>query len=215
MKTIVKGLNKLLLYGYYLFRNIGALCLFGIFFAITAGIISRYVFNSPFTWTEELTCFMMVHICFLSACITTATDNHIVADFLVTKFPDKAQKIIKQFGRICQIFFCAVLFISGIKILPQLTWTSPALAIPRQYYYVTAIFGSVYMIICVITLILNDFYPGYNYLEQRRSKAAAAAAAEEAAEAAEMMEDMDAFLDEAGIAHDLDKEEKEGNEHVD
>jgi len=199
LKTLVKGLNKLLLYGYYIFRNIGAACLFGIFFAITAGIISRYIFNSPFTWTEELTCFMMVHICFLSACITSATDNHIVADFLVTKFPANVQKIIKQFGRICQIFFCVVLFISAIKILPKLTWTSPALHIPRQWYYVSAIFASVYMVISVITLILNDFYPGYNYLEQRRAQKAAAVAKEEEAEAEEMMEDMDSFMDSVGI----------------
>lgn len=207
MRTIVKGLNKFVYGGYVFIRNLGAVALFAIFFAITAGIVSRYVFNRPFTWTEELTCFMMVHICFLSACCTTATDNHIVADFLVNKFPFKMQNIIKKFGRICQLFFDVILVVSSLQMLPKLNWRSPALSIPKQWYYATAIIGGIYMFITVITQELNELVPGYDLIKIKAEEAAKIAAEAEAKEAEEMMNDMDSFLDAAGIEHGSTSEE--------
>lgn len=204
----MKGLNKTIYCGYILFRNIGAACLLAIYLSITAGIVSRYVFNRPFTWTEEVCTFMMAHVCFMSACITTAQKKHIVADFLVARASAAFKRVVNNVSRVLEMSFFVALFFSVVTILPQLVWKSPALQIPRQMYYISALVGSVYMFLAVLTDILNDFFPGYDLMAQANKRAALAAEAAERAAAEEMAKDMDSFM--AASGYDTPEEERTG-----
>lgn len=83
----MKVLNRILYWCYQIVQVIGAVVLAAIMLIVTAGIISRYFFNSPFSWTEEVTTFLMVYLCYISAALTTIQKKHIVADFFITKAP--------------------------------------------------------------------------------------------------------------------------------
>lgn len=202
MKAIVKGLNYFVLWGYKIFRHLGAACLAVIFLTISIGIFTRYVLNEPVSWSEELCCFMMVHVCFISAAVTTVKKKHIVADFLVSNMPPALKRIVGYAGQVLQVVFLSVLFYSVIELLPSLIWKSPILRIPRQMYYASALVCSAFMIITVVTSILTDFFPDCNLIGALAAREAESAKKAEQREAAELQKNMDRFMRQAGYSSD-------------
>lgn len=194
----MKVLNQILYWCYQVIQVIGAIVLAAIMLIVTAGIISRYFFNSPFSWTEEVTTFLMVYLCYISAALTTVQKKHIVADFFITKAPPKFQQAISVFSRILMIVFFVVVCISIFQLLPQLTWKSAVLEIPRKYYYLPVISMSAFMIFAVFVDILNSIFPGYDIMANINRKHDEAEKAAEQADAAAMREKMDAFLRSSG-----------------
>ena len=203
---IMKILNALVYWLNYAMRKLGAAVLTVIFLSITAGIISRYVFNSPLSWTEELVCFLMVYLCYISAAITTAEKKHLVADFLIAKAPAAFRKAVSVISRILMIVFFVVVCISIIKLLPTLVWKSGVLLIHRKFYYYPVLACCIVMIFDVVVDILNDIFPGYDLIKQKKEEAALAAKKQEEAEALEIQKSMDDFMAESAAV----LEEKEG-----
>lgn len=191
---IMKTLNAIVYYVNQAMRKIGAVVLTVMFLSITAGIISRYVFNAPLSWTEELTCFLMVYICYISASITTAEKKHLVADFLIAKAPAGFQKIVSMISRILMIIFFTVVCISILELLPTLVWRSGVLLIHRKFYYYPVLISCILMAFYVVVDILNDFFPGYDLMKQKKQEAALAAKAQEEEEALEIQHSMDSFM---------------------
>lgn len=194
-----------MLWGYKVLRNLGAVALALMFLSITLGIITRYVFNAPITWSEELCTFLMVNLCFISAATTTVRKKHIVADFFVSKAPPKAQKAIENFSKILMLVFFVVIFYSILILLPSLVWTSPVLGIPRQCYYAAALICSVFMFITVVTDIINSFIPGYDLIALENERIAQSEKEQEDLEAATIQESMDGFMTRAG--YDIEADE--------
>lgn len=199
MKSTVKTLNYFVFWGYKIIRPLAGLSLLTIFISITIGIVSRYVFNSPVPWSEELCTFMMVNLCYLSAAITTARKKHIVADFLISKAPVRFQTVSRYFSRVLQLVFFVALFYSILLLLPSIGWKSPVLNISRQTYYYVAVIATIYMFFTVITDIVNDIVPGYDLIKKENEKLLRLEKEKMEAEKAQMEEDMNAFMKEAGI----------------
>lgn len=195
----MKILNWILYIGYKIIEVIGSIVLAAIMLIVTAGIVSRYCFNSPFSWTEELTTFLMVYLCYTSAALTTVQKKHIVADFFISKAPAKFQKAVSIFSRMLMVIFFVVVCYSVARLVPSLTWTSAVLAIPRKYYYLPVFAMSIYMIYAVVVDVLNDFFPGYDIMAQKNKQHDEAEKAAELKEAEEMQEKMDEFLHDSGI----------------
>lgn len=200
---IMKLLNAIVYWVNYALRKLGAVVLTIIFLSITAGIISRYVFHRPLSWTEELVCFLMVYLCYISAAITTAEKKHLVADFLIAKAPDSFRKVVNILSKFLMIGFFIVVCISIIKLLPGLVWKSGVLLIHRKYYYYPVLVSCIIMTLDVMVDILNDIFPGYDLMKQKKEEAARLAKEMEAADAQAIQESMDAFMAAA-------EEEKEG-----
>ena len=106
----MKVLNYIVFYLDRILRIIGNLILSTILIVITLGIISRYVFNAPFTWTEELTTFLMVNLGYISGTIVTIANKHVVADFLIAKAPPAFKKTMAILGKLISI--CVFLLIA-------------------------------------------------------------------------------------------------------
>ncbi len=197
MSKTMRVLNAIVYWVNYAMRKIGALVLTVIFLSITAGIFSRYVFNKPLSWTEELVCFLMVYLCYISAAITTAEKKHLVADFLIAKAPIKFQRIVSIISKILMIVFFVVVCISIIKLLPGLVWRSGVLLIHRKWYYYPILISCIIMCFDVIVDILNDIYPGYDLIKKKKEAEALAAKKQEEEEANEIQKSMDDFMAES------------------
>ena len=212
-------LNKLVYFIYKFCRIVGAVVMAVIVLSVTAGIISRYIFNRPFNWTEEVTVFMMVHLCYFAAVLTTVEKKHIVADFLIAKAPENFKAFVAFASKILEIAFFIVITISVIQILPKLTWVSSSLHIKRQFYYLPVIFSAVSMMIAVVTDILNSYFPGYNYIGEFLKREKEEAAEEERLEAAALQKNIDEFLEateskevnESGVSIESTESNKSGD----
>ena len=71
----MKVLNYLVFYLTKVLRIIGNITLIAIIITITLGIVSRYIFSKPFTWTEELATFLMVNLGYISGAIVTVAKS--------------------------------------------------------------------------------------------------------------------------------------------
>lgn len=202
MITIVKALNKGVYYSYKCVKFIGTCILTVIFLVITAGIISRYIFNSPFSWTEEIATFLMVYLCYISAFLTTVRKKHIVADFFISRASEKFQKLIGIVSKILMLVFFIVLAVSVLKLLPTLVWRSGVLDIPRSAYYLPVWTMSLLMAYAVVVDMINDFVPGYDYMQIENEKQNQMDLEQEAAETEAMQENMDSFMHAAGLDND-------------
>lgn len=194
---IMKILNAIVYWVNWAMRKIGAIVLTIIFLSITVGILSRYLFNKPMSWTEELVCFLMVYLCYISAAITTAEKKHLVADFLIAKAPPLFRKIISVISRLLMILFFAVVCISIVQLLPTLVWRSGVLLIHRRFYYYPVLVSCIIMTFDVVVDILNDIFPGYDLIQKKKEEAALLAKQQEAAEALEIQKSMDSFMAES------------------
>ena len=201
-------LNKFVFWCNKIIGVIGCLVLSAIMLLITAGIISRYFFNSPFSWTEEVTTFLMVYLCYISAALTTVAKKHIVADFFIGKAPEKFQKAVSYFSRGLMLLFFMVVCISVAKLIPQLTWTSAVLEIPRKYYYLPVFSMCAFMFAAVSVDILNDIFPGYDIISQENARIQEEERQKEQEEAEGIQKNMDAFLESSGVVFSQ-KEESE------
>ena len=194
---IMKILNAIVYWVNWAMRKIGAIVLTTIFLSITVGILSRYIINKPLSWTEELVCFLMVYLCYISAAITTAEKKHLVADFLIAKAPPLFRKVISIISRLLMILFFVVVCVSIVELLPTLVWRSGVLLIHRRFYYYPVLVSCVIMTVDVIVDILNDIFPGYDLIQQKKEEAALLAKQQEEAEALEIQKSMDNFMAES------------------
>ena len=178
----MKGVNKFILVSYDILKNISAVVLFVIIMVTTISIICRYVFNNSLSWAEELCCFLLIYLAFMTAGLATVEKAHVTADFISGYIKGKAKLVLNWVIRLLEIVFFVVIAYASIT--------------PRPWYYVPVVVMCIYMAFAVITDLLNELFPGYNYWRQRQDELDKIAEAEEAALMKESLESVDDFMDE-------------------
>ena len=156
---MLKLINRVIYRGFYLLRGLAALCLLTIVISITAGIISRKIFNSPFTWTEELCTILFIWLSFLGAAVVCAKRGHVAVDFITDKFTPRLQKYVHIVINILTIILLGLMFVGSIMLMPTMTHKTVALQIPRYWNYVPIFIGSLYMLLVYIEDIIKCIKP--------------------------------------------------------
>lgn len=119
-----------------------------------AGVIARRVFNSPFTWMEEVQLTCMVWIVFAGGSVAFRTGNHIAIEFIVDKMPKDLKKIMNIIIDIIVVAILVFLFYQSIEYIRLFLFTNrktSILEIPYSLIYVIAP-------ISYILMIINYFY---------------------------------------------------------
>ena len=138
--------KKVIYWGEKIQMALGVIMLAAIIVSMTGGVISRYIFGSPFTWTEELGTFLFIWLSFLGAGIASAKKKHVVVDFLTEKIPVKYSNIVKLVLNFLIIVFLVLLAIGAVILQPKTSaHGSVALNIPKNFYYLPVLITSVYM----------------------------------------------------------------------
>jgi len=86
--------------------------------AVVLQVASRYVFNRPTSWSEELARYLFVWITFLGAAVVIRKRRHVDVTVLTDRLPPGAAKVVYL------VSDAAVLFMLG-----ALTWAGAGLAI--------------------------------------------------------------------------------------
>ncbi|RIW29183.1 TRAP transporter small permease [Bacillus salacetis] len=103
---------------------------------VTAQVISRYVFGSPFTWTEELGRYTFVWVSFLGMAVAIKHGSHIALDILVKKLNGVSKKALMLLNNALILVFAGVLTFSGWKLVELGSrQDSPSLGLPMEYVY--------------------------------------------------------------------------------
>ena len=107
--------------------------------AVSWQVISRYVFSSPSSWTEEVARFLLIWIGVLGAAYAFRTGVHLGLDVLPKKLTGTAARILKMFTLLMVLIFAiGVLVIGGLSLV-SLTWElkqySAVLGLPIALVY--------------------------------------------------------------------------------
>ncbi len=142
--------------------GLGFICLFAIVIFIFSQVVSRYLFNKPLVWVEELSTYCFIWTVYLGTAYALIKGRHIRVTTLVDMFPRVVQEMLAVFTYACLIFFLIVLVRNGIKQVifegPQHTIALPV-RLPRKYFYsIPFVVSCTSMLLTSIYLFLNQLY---------------------------------------------------------
>lgn len=105
-------------------------------FFTTIQVIFR-VFFTALSWTEEITCFLLVYATLVGTAVAFKRGSHIAVTFLVERLPGVGRKALSVLVQLLGISFFAVMSIYGaLLVKTESLQTSPALQIPMSWVYV-------------------------------------------------------------------------------
>jgi len=97
--------------------GIAAILVIGMLAIMGYGVVERYFFGTPVTWTDELTGYLVVAIVMFGAADTLLHGEHINVDLLTAKRQGAARKLIDIWGNAAVIAVAATLLIATQKTL--------------------------------------------------------------------------------------------------
>jgi TRAP-type C4-dicarboxylate transport system permease small subunit len=106
---------------------------------VTWQVVSRYVFQSPSSFTDELSRYMLIWVGMLGAAYVAGKNEHLAIDILLTKLKGKAQDRLMILIHLCVLIFALVVMVIGGSNLVYLTLVleqkSATLQIPMGVIY--------------------------------------------------------------------------------
>ena len=138
-----------------------ALCLIAV--CVFAQVVSRYVFSTAITWTEELAGFAMVWAVYMGAAVAVRDRFHIRILFAVESLPKPLALAAIVIGDVLWIGFCTLMLVVGweyISLLWQREFISPSLGIDQKWPQSIVIIGYVAIILRALQLYVRWFAGG-------------------------------------------------------
>lgn len=118
-----------------------------------ANVITRYFFNYPIAFTEEVEVGLMVWLTLFGAAIGFKRGAHLGISFLIEKLPEKIRFLFSRFALLLtSILFTLLIYFCCLQIAQEieLKITSEALGVP-QWIYTTGIpIGSLFILFRIL-----------------------------------------------------------------
>ena len=139
-------------------ENLAALCMAGLLTTLGLQVITRYVFNDPFAWTEEVSRYLYVYIVFLGSSAAVSDRSHVAIGFLVATLPRPLQWAVSLAVNLLILFLLANLVWWG-WVATVRNWTIPlmVLDIPQAWVYVIVPLTAVLMTIRTLIVMGEDW----------------------------------------------------------
>ena len=133
---------------------LGALLLI-VFVSLTVlQVVTRYIFNAPLPWTEELAAHMLVWLVFIGAIGVHRHDTHVRLEMLDEWAPPRMTAVVRLIFDVI-VFITMVLFVkSGIELYQSMRFDKlPALRWPIRNIMIIAPIASAIMAIYTLSHI--------------------------------------------------------------
>jgi tripartite ATP-independent transporter DctM subunit len=120
------------------------------------GVISRYVFNAPLTWSDELASTLFLWLAMLGAVIALRRAEHMRLAFLVGLAPSRWRRWLETFATMVVAAFL-VMMIAPARDYVELQWsiTTPALEIPDGNRVAAIEAGAALMLVIVVARLVE------------------------------------------------------------
>ena len=121
-------------------------------------VFMRYLFLFSLSWSEEVARYLMIWGSFLGASLALKYGFHIGVEFVINRIPEKMRGWINLTAKLGMLLFLIYFTIGGFR----LSWAvrdqdSPALLFSMAYAYLSAPVGGVFMIIQLLSLLVEDW----------------------------------------------------------
>ncbi|USY54942.1 TRAP transporter small permease [Bacillus sp. 1780r2a1] len=128
-------------------------------------VFSRYILNSPSTFSEELLRYLLIWVSMLGTAYVFGRKGHLAIGFFVKRLPNKAHYAVNVFIELVLILFAAIVMVlGGTKVVMMtLGQISPVLGISMGYVYLSLpLSGALTIVYSIISL--------YEFINKQKSK---------------------------------------------
>jgi TRAP-type transport system small permease protein len=123
-------------------RLLATLLLLTILGSMSAQVVARYVLHSPISWSEEWARFALIWLAFLAAAFVMAEGQHIAVDVVSQRLGPRGRQLLECISNTVVVLACVLLLTGGFRFVWRVGLVdSPALGIPRSYWYGAASTG--------------------------------------------------------------------------
>ena len=99
-------------------------------------VFSRYLFNAPLTWPEELSRYLFIWVVFLGAAIAFRHKAHLGMDFITERLPLNLKGYTERIVELIILGFLILIIYIAPQVLSVTRFqTSPVLNLPMSYVY--------------------------------------------------------------------------------
>lgn len=127
------------------------------------GVVTRYIFNAPLFWSEEVCILALIWITFLGGAVLVRQDKNICITVIMDHLPARVRQKIELINHPIIIICLIVMIVQSWKLTGKLALsTTPALRIPESWFGVSLIIGFVLML----------FYQIQRFIAQLRNRTA-------------------------------------------
>ncbi len=137
--------------------HLGAALLTGIILVVLGGVVSRYVFNASFSWTEEGGIWLFTWLIFVVLPIATRRSRHVALNLAVDLLPPRGQAVVAILATATIVYTIIRLFTAGVGIASLTSGTSITLGLPSWWQYAVIPAAAAVLFLCQI---LEALEPG-------------------------------------------------------
>ena len=139
---------------------LGALSLFIMLCICFFAVIMRYVFNDPWTWSEEVILILLVIFGFLCISVDVYNDGHIALTFFYNRLSPKGKKILDVLRHVLIGGFFLLFTKYGIHIY-EIKWKKPlpATGWSQGIVYAAQVIVSAMIVFFCLMNILRTVWP--------------------------------------------------------
>lgn len=99
-------------------------------------VVARYVFDAPFTWSEELARYGLIWMTFAASAFVMASGEHISVDVVSRPFGRRGKVALELLSMAVVLAACLVLLIGSAEFLREFAAVrSPTLRLPLGFVY--------------------------------------------------------------------------------
>lgn len=128
---------------------------------VTWQVVSRYVFQNPSSFTDELARYMLIWLGLLGASYVAGQEQHLAIDILLKRLSgSKGYRLKMMLHGLVLVFVLVVMVIGGgnlVYITYILEQKSAALRLPLAWVYLMVPISGVIIIIYQVIFIIRDY----------------------------------------------------------
>ncbi|WP_425843595.1 TRAP transporter small permease [Agrococcus sp. TSP3-2-1] len=122
--------------------GLGLVLLVGLLSLVILQVMSRYVFASPFSWTEELARFVFIWMVFAGAAFVTARRRHIAVQLYGGGRTGKVVGVVEAIATVIVIATAVAMAIGAAELMQATArLTSPGTNVSLPVVYASAVVG--------------------------------------------------------------------------
>lgn len=123
---------------------------------VNANIFSRYLFNTPIYWAEEVATSLFIWTVFVGSAYAYRNHSHLGVDILVKMLPGKAKKVTQFIVSIIEIAVLAMLtYVSAQYVRNSWNRVTDVLMMPRWYFSIAVPIGFGWSLLYAIVFFIQ------------------------------------------------------------
>ncbi|WP_047153927.1 TRAP transporter small permease [Aneurinibacillus tyrosinisolvens] len=122
---------------------------------VFGNVVLRYAFNSGIVWSEEMSRFLFIWMCFLGSIGAMRDNQHLGVDMFIKKLSSGKKKVIFTFTNLLVLYILWLILDGSWKVaVSNLHTPAPVTGLPMFYIYITGVMVS----ICMGWVVIRNLY---------------------------------------------------------